>query len=268
MKTLHPRIHGGLLFRRDDPEHVADAARLGIDPIDLVVVNLYPFEATIARAGRDPRGGIEQIDIGGPSMIRSAAKNHASRHGAHRPGAVRAVPRQAQAGGTWTLEDRAACALAAFQRTARLRRAIAAWMARRPGDGASRPARRLCISLAPAQTLRYGENPHQAGGLLRASPAPDRGRRRLPPAPGQGTELQQPAGRRRRGPPGLPVRRAGLRHRQAQQPLRRGPGPHVPGGLPAGPGRGPGQPPSAASSPSTARWGWKWPGPWSRASGR
>ena len=78
VKTLHPRIHGGLLFRRDDPGHVADAERLGIPAIDLVVVNLYPFEATIARPGVSEAECIEQIDIGGPSMIRSAAKNHAA----------------------------------------------------------------------------------------------------------------------------------------------------------------------------------------------
>ena len=78
VKTLHPRIHGGLLFRREEEAHVQDAQRLDILPIDLVVVNLYPFEATIAKAGVTFEDCIEQIDIGGPSMLRSAAKNHAS----------------------------------------------------------------------------------------------------------------------------------------------------------------------------------------------
>ncbi|HWQ08388.1 MAG TPA: hypothetical protein VN436_04750, partial [Holophaga sp.] len=78
VKTLHPKVHGGLLFRRDEAGHVADAARLGIPPIDLVVVNLYPFEATIAKPGVTFADCIEQIDIGGPSMLRSASKNHAS----------------------------------------------------------------------------------------------------------------------------------------------------------------------------------------------
>ncbi|MEW6325605.1 MAG: bifunctional phosphoribosylaminoimidazolecarboxamide formyltransferase/IMP cyclohydrolase, partial [Nitrospirota bacterium] len=76
VKTLHPKIHGGLLGRRDDPSHVRQMAEHGIAPIDLVVVNLYPFEATLAKAGATPEEIIEQIDIGGPSMVRSAAKNH------------------------------------------------------------------------------------------------------------------------------------------------------------------------------------------------
>ena len=162
VKTLHPRIHGGLLFRREDPGHVTDAANLGIPPIDLVVVNLYPFEATIAKAGVTPEECIEQIDIGGPSMIRSASKNHA---------AVTVLTDPAQydnflaklAEGSWTLEDRRACALAAFQRTAAYDAAISAWMASTPGgDGLPE---RFSIGLEAKQTLRYGENPHQAAAF-------------------------------------------------------------------------------------------------------
>src|SRR5205807_451859 len=78
VKTLHPRVHGGLLFKRDDPKHQAEAREQGFEPIDLVVVNLYPFEATIEKPGVTLAEAIEQIDIGGPSMIRSAAKNYAS----------------------------------------------------------------------------------------------------------------------------------------------------------------------------------------------
>ena len=167
VKTLHPRIHGGLLFRRDTPEHVADAARLGIDPIDLVVVNLYPFEATIARPGATPEECVEQIDIGGPSMLRSAAKNHASvtvlTDPEQYPGFLAKLIR-----GAWSLEDRKACALAAFQRTARYDSAIGAWMAATlgapEGDLETLPER-LSIGLEASHALRYGENPHQVAGF-------------------------------------------------------------------------------------------------------
>jgi phosphoribosylaminoimidazolecarboxamide formyltransferase/IMP cyclohydrolase len=168
VKTLHPRIHGGLLFRRDAPDHVADAERLGIEPIDLVVVNLYPFEATIAKPGVTFAECIEQIDIGGPSMVRSASKNHA---------AVTVLTDPAQypdfleklGAGTWSLEDRRACALAAFQRTAAYDSAISAWMAdAAPGmeTGAAEVLpQRLGIGLEFSRSLRYGENPHQAAGF-------------------------------------------------------------------------------------------------------
>jgi len=167
VKTLHPRIHGGLLFRRDAPEHVADAVRLGIDPIDLVVVNLYPFEATIARPGATPEECVEQIDIGGPSMLRSAAKNHASvtvlTDPEQYPGFLAKLVQ-----GTWSLEDRKACALAAFQRTSRYDSAISAWLAAATGapagDQEALPER-LSIGLEASHSLRYGENPHQLAGF-------------------------------------------------------------------------------------------------------
>jgi len=166
VKTLHPRIHGGLLFRRDAPEHVADAARLGIAPIDLVVANLYPFEATIARPGATPEECIEQIDIGGPSMLRSAAKNHAAvtvlTDPAQYPGFLSRLT-----AGTWSLEDRRSCALAAFQRTARYDAAISAWMAESAAAPESDGAlpERLTIALEASHGLRYGENPHQLAGF-------------------------------------------------------------------------------------------------------
>src|SRR5438477_7529151 len=78
VKTLHPRVHGGLLYKRDNPKHVAQAKECGFEPIDLVVVNLYPFEATVAKPGVTLAEAIEQIDVGGPAMIRAAAKNHGS----------------------------------------------------------------------------------------------------------------------------------------------------------------------------------------------
>ncbi|HNX31527.1 MAG TPA: bifunctional phosphoribosylaminoimidazolecarboxamide formyltransferase/IMP cyclohydrolase [Holophaga sp.] len=164
VKTLHPRIHGGLLFRRDEESHVADAARLGISPIDLVVVNLYPFEATIAK----PRVGfaecIEQIDIGGPSMVRSAAKNHAAVTVLTDPAQYDAFLEKQKAG-TWDLEDRRACALAAFQRTAAYDAAISTWMAGQVGQEAEGLPERLGIGLVSRQGLRYGENPHQAAAF-------------------------------------------------------------------------------------------------------
>jgi phosphoribosylaminoimidazolecarboxamide formyltransferase/IMP cyclohydrolase len=162
VKTLHPRIHGGLLYRRDEAAHVADAQSLGIRPIDLVVVNLYPFEATVAKPGVTPAECIEQIDIGGPSMIRSASKNHASVTVLTDPGQYEwFLSRLAE--GTWSLEDRRACALAAFQRTAGYDAAISAWMASSLDNGAL--PERLSIGLEAKQTLRYGENPHLAAAF-------------------------------------------------------------------------------------------------------
>ena len=167
VKTLHPRIHGGLLFRREVPEHVADAGRLGIDPIDLVVVNLYPFEATIAKPGATFEECIEQIDIGGPSMIRSASKNHASVTVLTDPGQYPGFLAKLTQG-TWSLADRKTCALAAFQRTAAYDSAIGAWMAGTvaapEGDAESLPER-LSIGLEASRSLRYGENPHQSAGF-------------------------------------------------------------------------------------------------------
>lgn len=164
VKTLHPRIHGGLLFRRELPAHVADAERLGIEPIDLVVVNLYPFEATTAKPGAEFEDCVEQIDIGGPSMIRSAAKNHASVTVLTDPAQYEPFLAKLQAG-TWGPEDRKACALAAFQRTAAYDAAIATWFGERLGEGQDTLPTRLNLGLEQAQGLRYGENPHQPAGF-------------------------------------------------------------------------------------------------------
>jgi phosphoribosylaminoimidazolecarboxamide formyltransferase/IMP cyclohydrolase len=163
VKTLHPRIHGGLLFRREDAAHVADAARLDILPIDLVVVNLYPFEATVA-AGAPFEDCLEQIDIGGPGLIRSAAKNHAS---------VTVLTDPSQYGpfldklgrGEWHLQDRRICALEAFHRTAAYDAAISAWMAGAASRDDGLLPERMSIGLESGQILRYGENPHQAAAF-------------------------------------------------------------------------------------------------------
>ncbi len=175
VKTLHPRIHGGLLALRDNPGHVQAMIDHGIEPIDLVCINLYPFEQTIARQGVRDDEAIEQIDIGGPSMIRSAAKNH-------RYVAVMIGPSQyelvrdhirSQRGAT-TLALRARLAAAAFARTASYDATIAQWMSNRDTDsqepGTLFPDP-LIIRLERQAVLRYGENPHQAAALYAAIPA-------------------------------------------------------------------------------------------------
>jgi phosphoribosylaminoimidazolecarboxamide formyltransferase/IMP cyclohydrolase len=178
VKTLHPRIHGGLLFRRDLPGHVADAERLGIEPIDLVVVNLYPFEATIARPDASFEDCIEQIDIGGPSMIRSAAKNHASVTVLTDPGQYEGFLDKLRRG-AWTGEDRRTCALAAFQRTAGYDAAISAWLATSgvPAQAVAEDGlpERFSLGLEARQPLRYGENPHQVAAFYVRPGAADEG---------------------------------------------------------------------------------------------
>jgi phosphoribosylaminoimidazolecarboxamide formyltransferase/IMP cyclohydrolase len=161
VKTLHPKIHGGLLHRRDLESHRADAERLGIPPIDLVVVNLYPFESTIARKDAGFEDCIEQIDIGGPSMVRSAAKNHPSVTVLTSPGQYGAFLEKLRTG-TWSEQDRRRCALEAFRTTAAYDAAIAAWLGHQIADeDATGLPTRLTLGLKEKQGLRYGENPHQ-----------------------------------------------------------------------------------------------------------
>ena len=165
VKTLHPKIHGGLLFRREEETHVQDAERLGIPPIDLVVVNLYPFEATIAKAGATFEDCIEQIDIGGPSMLRSAAKNHASVTVLTDPAQYEPFLEKLKAG-TWGEADRRDCALKVFQATAAYDAAIATWFAGKAEVApASQLPEHLAVGLSLKQSLRYGENPHQGAGF-------------------------------------------------------------------------------------------------------
>ncbi len=153
VKTLHPHVHGGLLGVRDDPAHVAAMDAHGIGAIDLVVVNLYPFEATVARgAGRDEV--IENIDIGGPSMVRSAAKNHAHVAIVTDPADYPLV-----AGGRTTLGDRRRLAAKAFAATAAYDASIAGWFGF--ADQGERFPATLPLVLEAPQVLRYGENPHQ-----------------------------------------------------------------------------------------------------------
>jgi phosphoribosylaminoimidazolecarboxamide formyltransferase / IMP cyclohydrolase len=156
VKTLVPQIHGGILGRRDLPEHVSQMQAHGIAPIDLVAVNLYPFEATVA-AGADAETTIENIDIGGPALIRAAAKNHDFVAVVTDPAQYAEVA-EALAGGGTTIALRRRLAGAAYARTAAYDAAIAAWFADQRQE--SFPER-FAVSGQLRQTLRYGENPHQ-----------------------------------------------------------------------------------------------------------
>lgn len=168
IKTLHPKVHGGLLCRRDSAEHLAQAAEHGIEMIEMVVVNLYPFEATVARPGVQVDEAIEQIDIGGPSMLRSAAKNHASVTVVTEPGdysrvlAALAQPEQLPV-------LRRDLATKVFARTSAYDAAIAQYL-KNQSDTPDLAAmagfpQTLNLSLPKATELRYGENPHQKAAL-------------------------------------------------------------------------------------------------------
>jgi phosphoribosylaminoimidazolecarboxamide formyltransferase / IMP cyclohydrolase len=169
VKTLHPKIHGGLLCRRDKPAHLAQAAKNGIELIDLVAVNLYPFEQTVARAGVEFEEAIENIDIGGPSMLRSAAKNHASVTVICDPGDYQAVLAAMSGDEQGLTELRRGLALKVFQRTAAYDSAIARYLELQAAgpdlDALGGFAASLSLSWPKAQALRYGENPHQKAAL-------------------------------------------------------------------------------------------------------
>ncbi len=161
VKTLHPRVHGGLLYKRGNPKHEAEARECGFDPIDLVVVNLYPFEATVAKRGVALADAIENIDIGGPSMIRSAAKNYESVTVVVDPADYDAVLENMHDNdGETTLKLRERLAIKAFSRTAEYDRAIANFLNKKQATEAS-----FSLSLPLAMRLRYGENPHQTAAL-------------------------------------------------------------------------------------------------------
>ena len=161
VKTLHPRVHGGLLYKRGNPKHEAEARECGFDPIDLVVVNLYPFEATVAKQGVQLAEAIENIDIGGPSMIRSAAKNYESVTVVVDPADYDVVFENMRDNkGETTLKLRERLAIKAFVRTADYDRAISSFLNKEQTTDAS-----FSLSLPLAMRLRYGENPHQTAAL-------------------------------------------------------------------------------------------------------
>ena len=169
VKTLHPLIHGGLLARRDLPHHTRAMKEHGIPPIDLVCVNLYPFEETIATEGVSDSEAIEQIDIGGPSMVRSAAKNHAFVAIVTDPSQYEEVLEELEnRAGSTTLALRRRLASAAFTRTAEYDAAISTWMTRND----SPMAQQRTIALSKVDDLRYGENPHQNAALYKIANSP------------------------------------------------------------------------------------------------
>src|SRR6202521_3322537 len=172
VKTLHPKVHGGLLFRRNLSEDQKQAAEHGIAPIDLVAVNLYPFEATAAKAGLTAEDLIENIDIGGPTMLRSAAKNFESVAVVTDPADYAAVAAEITAHGEVSLPPRLELARKAFALTARYDGKITTELERLTATSSSielgqRPLlpERLHFAYARRQELRYGENPHQRAAL-------------------------------------------------------------------------------------------------------
>ncbi len=223
VKTLHPKLHGGILARRDLPDDLAALEAQGIEPIDLVVVNLYPFEATIARPGVTFEEAVEQIDIGGPSLIRGAAKNHPFVAVATSPDQYPELIAAIEADGGTTLDLAPALALAVFEQTARYDRAIADYLARsdRAGEATDPP-------LPRAADARVSTG----GPPFATARTPTSGRRSMPSRarrpvarlgadpPRQGAVLQQPPRPRQRPPPDPPLRRAGRDDPQAQQPVR------------------------------------------------
>ena len=180
VKTLHPKVHGGILARRPLPEHMAALAQHGIRPIDLVVVALYPFEKTVADPACTLADAIENIDIGGPSMIRGAAKNHESVGVVTDPAQYAAVLEELRGSGALSDETRYRLAQEAFRRTAQYDAAIATYL-RDPGARGVAPAAgaedallppRLRVDAERVQGLRYGENPHQSAAFYRMEGRP------------------------------------------------------------------------------------------------
>lgn len=166
VKTLHPKVHGGLLYIRGNEHHENAVRSHGIQPIDLVVVNLYPFEQTVARKGVTLEEAIENIDIGGPSMLRSAAKNHESVTVVVDPADYDVVAEEIKKSGETTLELRCKLAAKVFARTSAYDSAIAQHLSQPFGTSSSNGLpERLTIQAPLAQPLRYGENPHQAAAL-------------------------------------------------------------------------------------------------------
>ncbi len=219
VKTLHPKLYSGLLALRDDEEHMATASEHEIEFVDLVCVNLYPFEATAARRGVTEHEVIENIDIGGPTMIRAAAKNYAFAAVVVNPASYDAVLQELKdAGGKLSLGTRESLAAEAFSYTARYDSAISRWFVETPGR----------LPADAAERLREGHGPQ-----LRREPAPARrvlradGRAHAraldgPPARRQGAVVQQRARPELRAPADAGVRAARVRDHQAQQPVRRG----------------------------------------------
>jgi len=179
VKTLHPKVHGGLLARRDLPEHMVALQKHGIDTIDLAVINLYPFEATVAKPGCTLEDAIENIDIGGPAMVRSAAKNWKDVGILTDASQYPQVLAELKAGGALTLATKFALSVAAFNRVAQYDAAISDYLSSLNfEEGNATPSRKLFPDqsngcFVKLQDLRYGENPHQSAAYYRdLYPAP------------------------------------------------------------------------------------------------
>ncbi len=198
VKTLHPAIHGGILARRDEPSHMSELSRQGLVPIDLVVVNLYPFEETLARKADDPAAVVEMIDIGGPSMIRSAAKNHEDVVVLTDPADYGEVLGEIESRGEISGPTRRRLAARAFAHTAYYDSRIADNFRRRsegdkaPDDGPTPPGSfpaLLTLGLRRTRELRYGENSHQ-GAALYSDPSETPPGGTPPPGPVTATQIQ------------------------------------------------------------------------------
>jgi phosphoribosylaminoimidazolecarboxamide formyltransferase/IMP cyclohydrolase len=166
VKTLHPKVHGGLLGKRDNPEHMAKMEEHGIKPIDMVVVNLYPFEATVEREGCTLEEAIENIDIGGPTMLRSAAKNYPDvtvivEHTDYR----RVLAEMSESGGSVGVKTNFDLAVKVFQHTAGYDAAISNYLGSRLGEEVEEYPPVFTFQVNKAQALRYGENPHQTAAF-------------------------------------------------------------------------------------------------------
>ncbi len=166
LKTLHPKVHGGLLGVRDNPGHAKAMKDHGIQPIDLVVVNLYPFEKTVAKQGVQDEEAIENIDIGGPGMVRSASKNHhyvsVLTDAAQYEGFLKELEANQ---GSVSLATRKKLAAQAFARTAAYDTAISAWMLGYAGEEKAAYPATLSLKYTKVSELRYGENPHQSAAV-------------------------------------------------------------------------------------------------------
>src|SRR5712691_3520826 len=169
VKTLHPRLHAGILARRDSPAHLAAIKAAGIEPIDLVVVNLYPFARTVAQPNCTLAEAIENIDVGGPSMLRAAAKNYSGVAVVTDPSDYSEVLAEMEEhGGALSDGTRFALAQKAFAQSAAYEAAIGNYLTGLASDGKVSPfPERLTLQFEKVQDLRYGENPHQAAAFYR-----------------------------------------------------------------------------------------------------
>ena len=217
VKTLHPKVHAGLLADLRQPSHVSQLDDLGVAPFDLLVSNLYPFTETVA-SGATPDECVEQIDIGGPAMVRAAAKNFASVAVVTAPSGYRAVVDALAAGG-FTLDERRALAAQAFMAIADYDVAVANWFAVQadPADGWPDFAG---LGLRKRAVLRYGENPHQAAALY-ADPVVAPGLAQAEQLHGKEMSYNNYVDADAAWRTVARLRRTGGRHHQAREPVRR-----------------------------------------------